>query len=156
MTGTTPQLDTSNLPDTPQELFVEWFSLAVEEQVQDARAVTLATVDEEGLPDARIVDTFSVDNKGWSFATSAASAKAAQLEKNPVAALNYFWSPQIRAVRVRGPVELAPPAEGSDGSFQVWTVIPDHVEFWQAGEGYNATRIQYHRHGDEWNLQVVE
>lgn len=49
--------------------------------------------------------------RGWAFAGTASSRKAQQLAANPAAALSLWWQPQMRAVRVRGPVVAATPQE---------------------------------------------
>ncbi|WP_308773023.1 pyridoxamine 5'-phosphate oxidase family protein, partial [Brachybacterium paraconglomeratum] len=48
-----------------------------------------------------------MDERGWAFAGSRSSRKAAQLDAHPVAALNFWWQPVLRAVRVRGRIQEA-------------------------------------------------
>ncbi len=155
MTGAAPELDTAALPEHPGELFASWFELAVEQQVGDARAMHLATVDKAGFPDARVVNLMAVDDNGFSFGTGAGSMKSEQLEENQVAALSFYWQPLLRAVRVRGEAHLAPMPEGASGGFQIWSVQPSHIEFWQGGGGHDATRIQYDKTGEQWGAQVL-
>jgi pyridoxamine 5'-phosphate oxidase len=155
MTGAAPEFDTANLPKHPGELFASWFEVALEKQVGDARAMHLATVDKAGLPDVRVVNLMAVDDNGFSFGTGSASMKSEQLEENQVAALSFYWQPLLRAVRIRGEAQLAPTPEGASGGFQIWTVRPSHVEFWQGGGGHNATRIHYDRTGEQWSSQVL-
>lgn len=69
--------------------------------------MTLATVDAEGIPDARTLILKEVSARGWAFAGHRSSAKGQQLAAQPAAALNFWWQPLVRAVRVRGRVEQA-------------------------------------------------
>lgn len=154
LTGTPPPLSLCDLPRDPQTLFASWFSQAVAEGVPEPKALTMATVDGGGMPDARIVDLLLVDARGWVIGTGAASTKVAQLKDHPVAALNFWWQPQQRAVRVRGDArevsqELMP---GVPESFHIWRVEPQHVEFWQGGPEQTSDRIRYERRGSEWEL----
>lgn len=151
MTGIAPDLDLDALPDSPLDLFVEWFRSALHAGVPEAKAVTLSTVDADGLPDARIVDLAAVTDDGVTFGTGANSAKSQQLRDNDRAALSFWWQPQIRAVRLRGPVVLDEPAPG----FALWTLDPTHVEFWQSTGERSAARIFYTRTGGGWEREVI-
>ncbi len=152
MIGTAPDLDLDALPDSPLELFVEWFRLALDAGVPEAKAVTLSTVDANGLPDARIVDLAAVGEDGVTFGTGANSVKSRQLKQHDLAALSFWWQPQIRAVRLRGPVTLKEPAPG----FALCTLAPTHVEFWQSTGEHSAIRIFYTRTETGWDREVVQ
>lgn len=105
-----PPFDTDDVPADPVELFARWLVLARRSGVLDAHAVTLSTVDADGMPDARVVALRDVDARAgdWIVATSAASPKGVQLAGRPAAAMTLFWPAQGRQVRVRGPVAQAP------------------------------------------------
>ncbi|MCU1685669.1 MAG: pyridoxamine 5-phosphate oxidase [Amycolatopsis sp.] len=103
-----PEFDPGQAPATPQELFESWLFEAGE-HVLAPHAVTLSTVDADGLPDARVVILKDVDATGWYVSTSADSPKAVQLRENPHAALTFFWPGRGRQVRLRGPVTTAAP-----------------------------------------------
>jgi pyridoxamine 5'-phosphate oxidase len=99
-------------PETadPIALFESWFAEAVEKEPNDANAMTLATVDADGLPDARMVLLKDVDPHGFVFYTNTQSAKGRQLAAHPAAALVFHWKSLRRQVRVRGvitPVTVA-------------------------------------------------
>jgi pyridoxamine 5'-phosphate oxidase len=102
LTGNPPPFDPSTAPDNPLELFVEWFSHAVEAGQVEPHAMTLSTVDADGVPDARVLILKDLTDDGWWFASSSASAKGAELIANPVAALTFYWPTVGRSVRVRG------------------------------------------------------
>lgn len=150
LTGTPPALDLEKLPAEPRLLFAQWFQEAVDAGVPEPKSVTLATVDSDGLPDARTVDLQSVDDNGWTFVTGAASTKAAQLKANPAAALNFWWQPQVRAVRVRGEATLVPLGEHA----QAWQISPKFVEFWQSTAQQENTRIRYRKTATGWERTI--
>jgi pyridoxamine 5'-phosphate oxidase len=104
LTGTPPPFDPSAAPVEPLELFVRWFSHAVEAGQVEPHAMTLSTVDADGMPDARVLILKDLTDEGWWFASSSASAKGIQLTANPVAALTFYWPTVGRSVRVRGAV----------------------------------------------------
>ena len=88
----------------PVALFSEWLQAALKTEPNDANAMTLATVDDNGLPDARMVLLKEVDARGFTFFTNFESAKGRQLMAHPKAALVFHWKTQRRQVRVRGTV----------------------------------------------------
>ncbi|MCV0416288.1 MAG: pyridoxamine 5'-phosphate oxidase [Brevundimonas sp.] len=89
----------------PVGLFVDWLADARAHEVNDANAMTLSTVDAEGLPDARIVLLKDVDGRGFTFYSNRESAKGLELDTRPVAALTFHWKSLRRQVRVRGAVQ---------------------------------------------------
>jgi pyridoxamine 5'-phosphate oxidase len=97
--------------DEPLALFVDWFALAKKKEVNDPNAMTLATVDQDGLPNARMVLLKDIDERGLSFFTNLASAKGRELAAHPKAALVFHWKSIRRQVRFRGPVERVSDAE---------------------------------------------
>lgn len=81
-------------------------------------AMTLATVDAEGRVAARVVLLKQLDERGFTFYTNYASAKAADLDSQRNAALCILWK-MLRdkvQVRIEGMVEKAS-AEESDTYF---------------------------------------
>lgn len=95
----------------PFGLFVEWLAAAKASEPNDANAMTLATLDAEGMPDARIVLLKDVDARGFTFFSNQESAKGEQLWAQPSAALVFHWKSLRRQVRVRGRVEQVSAAE---------------------------------------------
>nr|WP_312689668.1 pyridoxamine 5'-phosphate oxidase family protein [Brevundimonas nasdae] len=51
----------------PISLFIEWLADAGAHEVNDSNAMTLSTVDADGLPDARTVLLKDVDRRGFTF-----------------------------------------------------------------------------------------
>ncbi len=91
--------------EEPFRLFAEWLAEAEKSEPNDPNAMTLATVDADGLPDARMVLLKGADAEGFVFFTNTESAKGRELAANPKAALVFHWKSLRRQVRVRGPVE---------------------------------------------------
>jgi pyridoxamine 5'-phosphate oxidase len=88
----------------PFGLFAEWLDEASRREPSDPNAMTLATVDGDGLPDARTVLLKGFDEAGFVFYTNLTSAKGRQLEANPRGALLFHWKSLHRQVRVRGTI----------------------------------------------------
>ena len=95
----------------PIPLFVAWLEVALKKEPNDANAMTLATVDADGLPDARMVLLKGVDEAGFTFFTNLESDKGRQLAANPKAALVFHWKSLRRQVRVRGDIAPVTPDE---------------------------------------------
>jgi len=92
-------------PD-PLVLFDAWYAEAAAcPEIEDHTAAALATTDSHGCPDVRMVLLKAHDQRGFTFFTNLASAKARQLQVNPRAALCFHWAPLEKQVRLRGPVE---------------------------------------------------
>jgi pyridoxamine 5'-phosphate oxidase len=101
----------------PFVLFESWFADATQSEPNDPNAMTLATVDEEGMPDARIVLLKGWDRNGFVFYTNTQSVKGQELTARPVAALVFHWKSLLRQVRVRGTASPVS-AEEADSYYQ--------------------------------------
>jgi pyridoxamine 5'-phosphate oxidase len=95
----------------PLALFDAWMEEAKRSEPADPTAMTLATVDKDGLPNARMVLLKGVDARGFVFYTNTESQKGRELIAHPKAALVFHWKSLTRQVRVRGPVERVTDAE---------------------------------------------
>ena len=100
----------------PIALFGAWLAEASAREPSEANAMSLATVDADGLPDCRMVLLKSVDARGFAFYSNAQSAKGLELATTPKAALCFHWKSLRRQVRVRGAVE-AVGSEEADAYF---------------------------------------
>ncbi|WP_034914569.1 pyridoxamine 5'-phosphate oxidase [Erwinia sp. 9145] len=95
----------SDLPADPLALFEKWLNQAVEAQLPDATAMSVATVDASGQPWQRIVLLKHVDARGMVFYTNLGSRKAHHLEHNPRISLLFPWHMLERQVMVVGRAE---------------------------------------------------
>jgi pyridoxamine 5'-phosphate oxidase len=116
-TTTLETLDEKLVERDPISQFQSWFDEALAAKLPMPEAMTLATSTPEGRPSARMVLLKHVDDEGFVFFTNYHSAKAAQIESNPYAALVFYWNPLDRQVRVEGKVERTS-AEESEQYFQ--------------------------------------
>ena len=92
-------------------LFAEWLEQATKSEPNDPNAMSVATVDADGLPDVRMVLLKGFDAQGAVFYTNMESQKGKELAAVPKAALLFHWKSLRRQVRLRGPVELVSEAE---------------------------------------------
>jgi pyridoxamine 5'-phosphate oxidase len=100
------------LPENdPFALFAEWLAEAGKKEPNDANAMTVSTVDADGLPDSRMVLLKEFDQRGFVFYTNTQSAKGVELNGQPKAALLFHWKSLRRQVRIRGAVEPVSDAE---------------------------------------------
>lgn len=169
LTGQPRRLAMDDLPVDPASLFVEWLDDAINAGVAEPHAATLATVDRDGMPDARTLILKGLDERGWAVAGSRSSRKGEQLADQPAAALNFWWQPIMRAVRVRGPVAEASRADSDDdlaarsvsaragvepGEWVLWRIQPVRVEFWQGALDRRHLRVVYNRAGGGWSIDT--
>ncbi len=82
--------------------FTAWWDDAVNSQIDEVNAMTLATASADGIPSARIVLLKGYDQNGFVFFTNYNSFKGQQLTENPRACLVFFWKELERQVRVTG------------------------------------------------------
>lgn len=90
----------------PIPVFREWFDAALALGGHFPDAVTLSTVDENGLPDSRMVLCKGFDERGFVVYTNFNSTKGRQILASRKAALCFWWNPLERQVRARGTVEI--------------------------------------------------
>jgi pyridoxamine 5'-phosphate oxidase len=98
----------------PIEQFATWFSTAVNSELPDANAMTLATATPDGRPSARIVLLKAFDHGGFVFFTNHNSDKGREIEANPRAALAFYWVQLERQVRIAGRVEKSSRQESEE------------------------------------------
>src|SRR6186997_3658865 len=102
--------------DEPLRLFAAWLTDATASEPRDPTAMTLATIDADGMPNARMVLLKGVDDRGFVFYTNTESQKGRELSRDPRAALVFYWKSLNRQIRIRGPVETVT-AEDADAYF---------------------------------------
>ena len=88
----------------PFALFETWFNAATEVDPNNAAVMNLATAADD-RPSARMVLLKEHGEDGFVFYTNYESRKARELEKNPQAALTFWWAPSERQVRIEGRIE---------------------------------------------------
>lgn len=98
-------LHRADLPDAPFELFELWLKQAVDAQLSDPTAMSVATVDGAGQPFQRIVLLKQSDPNGFVFFTNLASRKAQHLEHNQQISALFPWHMLERQVHITGRAE---------------------------------------------------
>jgi pyridoxamine 5'-phosphate oxidase len=91
-------------PD-PFKQFQYWFNQALQAQIPEPNAMTLATASKAGIPSARVVLLKGLDDRGFVFYTNYESDKSKELLENPHAALVFLWAELERQIRIVGSVE---------------------------------------------------
>lgn len=104
-------LDESGAGNDPIALFDTWLRAALEQQLPEPYAMTLASASPDGAPSARILLLRQFDNQGLVFFTNYESRKGRELDLNPRASAVFFWPELERQVRFEGSVERISAAE---------------------------------------------
>lgn len=107
-------LNETELASNPFQQFADWWQQAIESQIDEVNAMTLATASLEGVPSARIVLLKGYDERGFVFYTNYESAKGQELAENPRASLLFFWKELERQVRITGLVEKVSSTESDE------------------------------------------
>ncbi len=95
----------SDVATNPYNQFEKWFKEALNAEVLEPNAMTLATANTNGIPSARIVLLKEFTEEGFVFYTNYESQKGKEIESNPYAALIFFWADLERQIRIEGVVE---------------------------------------------------
>jgi len=104
-------LDFGDLNPSPFTQFDHWMRQAIEGQLLEPNAMSLATVGASGQPSLRTVLLKGFDENGFVFYTNYESAKAREIAGNPQVALLFQWLPLERQVSVTGRAERISAAE---------------------------------------------
>ena len=100
----------------PMAQFDQWLQEAIQGQVPEPNAMTLATVGHDMRPSTRVVLIKGYDARGLVWYTNYHSRKGEQLAGNPYAALQFHWVELERVVRIEGRVHKVDASE-SDAYF---------------------------------------
>ncbi len=98
-------LDESASAADPLQQFELWLGQALDAELPEPNAMTLATVGAGGRPSTRVVLIKGCDARGIVWYTNYDSRKGRELAANPFAALQFHWVELERVVRIEGRVE---------------------------------------------------
>lgn len=101
----------AQLHDDPFAQFEQWFQEAVQAQLLEPNAMSLATANKTGAIKVRTVLLKGLDSRGMVFFTNYTSRKAHDILENPQAALLFPWLSLERQVSISGKVEKISTAE---------------------------------------------
>ena len=105
------ELDESASHPDPLHQFQQWLDEAIQAQIPEATAMTVATVGSDLRPSTRVVLLKGCDPRGLVWFTNYESRKGQELAGNPYAALQFHWVELERVVRIEGRVEKVDDAE---------------------------------------------
>jgi pyridoxamine 5'-phosphate oxidase len=108
------QLEQKDVAKDAIEQFTRWWQDAINSEITEVNAMTLATANKEGQPDARIVLLKDYNESGFVFFTNYNSHKGKEIEDNPKAALVFFWKELERQVRIEGTIEKTSTEESDE------------------------------------------
>ena len=111
------ELDESASHHDPLQQFDRWLHEAIQSEVPEPNAMTVATVGSDLRPSTRVVLIKGYDAQGIVWYTNFESRKGRELAGNPFAALQFHWVELERVVRIEGVVQRVSAAE-SDAYFQ--------------------------------------
>ena len=98
-------LNESDLLQDPMNMFYQWWDAALDAEIIEPNAMTLATVNNQGQPSARVVLLKSASSDGFEFYTNYHSQKAIDIEQNAKVALAFLWKDLERQIRIEGIAE---------------------------------------------------
>jgi pyridoxamine 5'-phosphate oxidase len=98
----TRPLGRDELAADPIVQFQQWFTEALDANVLDPNAMSIATVGDDGQPSLRMVLLKYFDTTGFVFYTNLDSRKASEMANNSRVALLFYWAEISRQVRITG------------------------------------------------------
>ena len=104
-------LDEESADADPLQQFQHWLQQALNAQLPEPNAMTLATVGTDGRPSTRVVLIKGCDERGVVWYTNYQSRKGRELAHQPHAALQFHWVELERVVRIEGLVTMIDAAE---------------------------------------------
>ena len=135
----------------PLQQFDQWLTEAINSEVPEPNAMTVATVGSNLRPSTRVVLIKGFDARGIVWYTNYESQKGQELAGNPYAALQFHWVELERVVRIEGLVEKVSEQESDDyfhsrpldSRIGAWAspqsqVIPDRMVLVTAAAKYGA------------------
>jgi pyridoxamine 5'-phosphate oxidase len=106
----------SNCPENPIELFKNWFKKADESNsIEEANAMSIATIGKDGFPKTRIVLLKKITNEGFVFYTNYTSEKGKAIAENNNICLSFFWPALEQQIIIKGTAEKL--AENTSDSY---------------------------------------
>jgi len=90
--------------EDPLALFTIWLAEAEKKEINNANALSLATISSKNEPSVRMVLLKSLSSKGFVFYTNLNSPKSNDLKKNPKAEMCFHWKSLRRQIRIFGSI----------------------------------------------------
>jgi pyridoxamine 5'-phosphate oxidase len=99
------RLTQNTINQNPFEQFKIWYAEATNTALKLPNAVSLATVTTDGQPSSRMVLLKDFDEQGFVFYTNYQSNKAIEMRSNSCGALNFWWEPLHKQIRIEGRIK---------------------------------------------------
>ncbi|MEQ8953581.1 MAG: pyridoxamine 5'-phosphate oxidase [Gammaproteobacteria bacterium] len=104
-------MDRADMDADPFRQFETWMQQAIELQLGDPTAMTVATASADGQPSQRIVLLKQFNSDGFVFYTNYGSRKANEIAANPKVSLHFPWHAIDRQVKICGEARRISTAE---------------------------------------------
>ncbi len=104
-------LSRENLAGSPVPQFHLWLTQAIDAELTDPTAMSIATVSADGQPSQRTVLLKHFDDNGFVFYTNLGSRKAREIQANPKVSLLFIWLQLERQIRICGTAERVPTSQ---------------------------------------------
>jgi len=107
-------LNETDVTADPFDQFTKWFQEALQSELPEPNAMTIATVADSGRPSARTVLLKGVDERGFVFFTNYESRKGKEINANPFGTILFCWLELERQIRIEGTIEKIDRKESLD------------------------------------------
>ena len=99
-------LDIDDVKNNPLKLFQTWFFQAQEaDAIDEANAMSLTTIGDDGFPRARVVLLKDFSQEGFVFFTNYKSQKGKSIFRHPKVGLSFYWPGLERQIIIKGEAE---------------------------------------------------
>lgn len=99
-------LDIDDVKNNPLQLFQTWFFQAQEaDTIDEANAMSLTTIGDDGFPRARVVLLKDFSQEGFVFFTNYKSQKGKSIFRHPKVGLSFYWPGLERQIIIKGEAE---------------------------------------------------
>ena len=99
------KLSIDDLDSDPIDQFKKWLQNAIDADIIEPTAMTLATVNESGQPSLRNVLLKGISDEGFVFYTNYESRKGSEINFNNRVCVNFLWKALERQVTINGHAE---------------------------------------------------
>jgi len=104
------ELKAADIANDPMAFFGSWFNEAEHHpEIDEANAMTLATLGLDDYPKARVVLLKAINEKGFVFYTNYQSEKGLSIAHHAKVGLSFFWPALERQVIIKGTAEQLKP-----------------------------------------------
>ena len=134
----------SNAAKHPSQQFTTWLNQALEAEIPEPNAMTLATVSSSLRPSTRVVLIKGYDEQGIVWFTNYDSRKGRELAGNPFAALQFHWVELERVVRIEGRVEKI--SEADSDTYYHSRPLASRIGAWASPQSQSIASREWLQH----------